>query len=403
VLSPADTYSQASPLPTDCDSRSTASSTARRERSAKKGCWFCTFCTQNKTFSAKSDWKKHEERYHETGEDWPCAYPGCERVFVREQDFVKHCQQHHPRVPPLTDVKLQLLPPLVYGCGFDGCKAVLNGWKERCNHVADEHMKKEGRKRPDWKYSTEIHNLLRQDATRYAWKKLLSALETKQARYHITWTPDNTRILKQKLQCSDMRPNIDIILHTALQLRHSRPYNEVTELDPRFKIPSQDSIPNFRILSQNQRNHILRGIPTDQDPSRRMNCSMAPAYTVADDDITTSKEPHPGTLVEYDMISHSGGSLAYASEKRNSYSMDVDQESFRLPSEPDPVIPYGIDQDPSHFDFNSSSRSPEALYSCTPDHNVPMPSDWSPHQRHSSKGHIFQKSIKHFTTRLSPK
>jgi hypothetical protein len=39
---------------------------------------FCTYCAELgvlKTFKAKSDWKKHEMRMHETGEDWPCVSP----------------------------------------------------------------------------------------------------------------------------------------------------------------------------------------------------------------------------------------------------------------------------------------------------------------------------------------
>lgn len=43
---------------------------------------FCTYCAEGKslkTFKAKSDWKKHEMRMHQTGEDWPCIVKGCNR------------------------------------------------------------------------------------------------------------------------------------------------------------------------------------------------------------------------------------------------------------------------------------------------------------------------------------
>jgi hypothetical protein len=251
-------------------------------------------------------------------------------------------------------------------------------------------MNKEQRTRKEWRYSNVIHNLLRQEATRGAWKELLSALETKQARYHISWAPENTRILRQKLQCSDMRPDVDIVLHTALSLRHGRPYNEVVELDPRFKTPSLDTVPDFHFLSPERLTQILMGGRTDPVSDHHLNPPVTPAHTPSCDELSTSTEPHPGTLVEYDM-SHAYRSLAYAGRKRHSYVMDIDQEGSGLPS--DPAIPWGIDQDPSHFGFGSA----------TTESSVAMPPDGSLPQRRPSKGHIFQKSIKHFAHRLSPK
>lgn len=274
------------------------------------------------------------------------------------------------------------------------------GWKERCNHVADQHMKKEGRNKTEWKYSNEIHNLLRQEATRHAWKRLLSALETKEAKYLITWIPENTRTLKQKLQCSDMRPDVDTVVQTALELRHGRPYNEVIELDPRFKTPSLATIPNFRILSDDQRDQILGGVPAEQVSSSRGASLLPPAYTPTDDHMATPAEPHPGSLVEYDMVSLNGSSLAFASGKRNSYIMDIDLESLGMPTEPDPIVPFGIDQDPSDFGFGSSSRSGDLSYA---DNHMATPPEGSPPQRRSSKGHHFPRSIKVFANRLSPK
>ncbi|KAF2189357.1 hypothetical protein K469DRAFT_63884 [Zopfia rhizophila CBS 207.26] len=397
-----DTLSQASPLPIDCDSSSIASSTTRPSgRSANEGCWFCTFCTDHKSFCAKSDWKKHETRHHETGEDWPCPFRNCFRVFDRQADFLKHCQCHHPDLPPPTDIRIRLLPRVVYGCGFDGCKAVLIGWNERCNHVADQHMKKEGMTRSEWKYSNVIHNLLRQDATRNGWKELFSALETKQPRYQITWRPENTRILKQKLECRDMRPDIDVILHTALSLREGRPFNDVVELDPSLRTPSQDSIPDFDTLSQDQLNQILKGNPTKPVPRVRSNTLTAPTYKLSGNNMNTFVEPHPGTLVEFDIPSHTGGTVTDANGRRISYIMDIDQESLGLPSEPDPQIPPGLDLDPFQIDTGSSSKPIGIHYPHSFDTSSMF--EGSPHQRRSSRGHIIPKSIRHFTSRLSPK
>lgn len=289
-------------------------------------------------------------------------------------------------MPPLTDIRIQLLPRVVYGCGFDGCKAVLAGWNERCNHVADRHMKKEGKKRSEWKYSNIIHNLLRQGSTQNAWKGLFSDLQSKQPRYQITWKQENTRVLKQKLECSDMRPNIDIILHTALSLREGRPFNDVVELDPSFRTPSQDSVPDFDKLTEDELNHILRGNPTNPLPDTRLNILKAPTSHPSNK-MATSMEPHPGTLVEFDMPSHTD-----ANGRRISYAMDIDQED---------QIPPGLDLDPFQMD-NSCSPKPFEIH-------YPNSADTSPtfegmsHQRRSSRGHIFPKSIRHFASRKSPK
>ncbi|KAF2035076.1 hypothetical protein EK21DRAFT_54755 [Setomelanomma holmii] len=117
---------------------------------------FCTYCAEQKslkTFKAKSDWKKHEMRMHETGEDWPCIVIGCNRIFDRQKDFVKHHQRYHSGrpLPSLTDIGITLLPRRVFGCGFDKCKEVSIGWDERCDHVA-KHMKN-GATFEQWKYS----------------------------------------------------------------------------------------------------------------------------------------------------------------------------------------------------------------------------------------------------------
>ncbi|EAT79128.2 hypothetical protein SNOG_13681 [Parastagonospora nodorum SN15] len=158
VSSPLDVKPEPSFTPTDDISVASPVTTADNKDQSQSGepYMFCTYCAEQKslkTFKAKSDWKKHEMRMHETGEDWPCIVIGCNRIFDRQKDFVKHHQRYHSGrpLPSLTDIGITLLPRRVFGCGFDKCKEVSIGWDERCDHVA-KHMKN-GATFDQWKYS----------------------------------------------------------------------------------------------------------------------------------------------------------------------------------------------------------------------------------------------------------
>jgi len=226
---------------------------------------FCTYCAEQKslkTFKAKSDWKKHEMRMHETGEDWPCIVLGCNRIFDRQKDFVKHHQRYHSGrpLPSLTDIGITLLPRKVFGCGFDKCKEVSIGWDERCDHVA-KHMKN-GASFDQWKYSNVIRNLIRQEALHDTWKELVACLDERlrETRSHISWCPDNTRILRQKLQCCDLRPSREEVLITAMSLRADIPLESLHQQLPLgFVTPSRDSVPHSDRISREQRMQILNG------------------------------------------------------------------------------------------------------------------------------------------------
>ncbi|KAF2648869.1 hypothetical protein K491DRAFT_561090, partial [Lophiostoma macrostomum CBS 122681] len=228
---------------------------------------FCTYCAElncSKTFKAKSDWKKHEMRMHETGEDWPCPVNGCSRVHDRQKDFIKHHGRYHSGrpLPSVTDIGIRLLPRKVFGCGFDKCKEVSIGWDERCDHVA-KHMKN-GSTMDQWKYSNVIRNLVRQEALHDTWKELFANLDErlKESRSQITWSPDNTRTLRQKLQCCDLRPSREEVLITAISLRSDLPLDaSQIHFPPGFITPSRDSVPNVDQLSREQRMHILNGNP----------------------------------------------------------------------------------------------------------------------------------------------
>lgn len=226
---------------------------------------FCTYCAEQKTlktFKAKSDWKKHEARMHETGEDWACIVNGCSRVFDRQKDFIKHHQRYHSGrpLPSLTDIGISLLPRRVFGCGFDKCKEVSIGWDERCDHVA-KHMKN-GATSEQWKYSNVIRNLIRQESLHETWKEIIACLDErlKENRAQISWCPDNTRVLRQKLQCCDLRPSREEVLITALSLRSDIVVEVVHQQVPvGFVTPSRDSVPNADKLTREQRMQILIG------------------------------------------------------------------------------------------------------------------------------------------------
>lgn len=226
---------------------------------------FCTYCAEQKTlktFKAKSDWKKHEARMHETGEDWACIFNGCRRVFDRQKDFIKHYQRYHSGrpLPSLTDIGISLLPRRVFGCGFDKCKEVSIGWDERCDHVA-KHMKN-GATSEQWKYSNVIRNLIRQESLHETWKEIIACLDErlKESRAQISWCPDNTRVLRQKLQCCDLRPSREEVLITALSLRSDIVVDIIhQQLPVGFVTPSRDSVPNADKLTREQRMQILIG------------------------------------------------------------------------------------------------------------------------------------------------
>ncbi|KAF2124988.1 hypothetical protein P153DRAFT_434693 [Dothidotthia symphoricarpi CBS 119687] len=269
VSSPLEMQTDSNYTPTD-DISIASPVTLPGERSQDQtgeSCMFCTYCAEQKvlkTFKAKSDWKKHETRMHETGENWPCIVNGCNRIFDRQKDFIKHHQRYHSGqpLPSLTDIGITLLPRKVFGCGFNKCKEVSIGWDERCDHVA-KHMKNGTTDQwTEWKYSNVIRNLMRQGALHGSWKELIADLDERlwESRSRICWSPDNTRILRQKLQCCDLRPSREEVLITAMSLRSDIVLDHVHQLLPAgFVVPSRDSIVNVEKLTREQRMHILNG------------------------------------------------------------------------------------------------------------------------------------------------
>lgn len=310
---------------------------------------FCTYCAEqktSKTFKAKSDWKKHEMRMHETGEDWPCIVLGCNRIFDRQKDFIKHHQRYHSGrpLPSLTDIGITLLPRRVFGCGFDKCKEVSIGWDERCDHVA-KHMKN-GATADQWKYSNVIRNLIRQEALHDTWKELIGCLDERlrESRSQISWCPDNTRILRQKLQCCDLRPSREDVLITALSLRSDIQIDPVhQQLPSGFVVPSRDSVPQVDKLSREQRMHILIGNSNPEFARSRLAMINAALLRVS------TNLPN---ITDYDCGSSSFidvQSPAVDSANRRISYMDVDPGDFLDVAQPAiPDLPPPVTQPTMH-------------------------------------------------------
>lgn len=340
---PNDDTSVASPV---------AHSGERMQSQASESCMFCTYCAEQnilKTFKAKSDWKKHEMRMHETGEDWPCIVNGCNRIFDRQKDFIRHHQRYHAGqpLPSLTDIGITLLPRKVFGCGFNRCKEVSIGWDERCHHVA-KHMRYGAADQwTEWTYSNVIRNLIRQRALHETWKELVAGLDERlrESRSRISWSPDNTRVLRQKLQCCDLRPSREDVLITAMSLRSDISLDHVhQQLPTGFVVPSRDSISNLGKLSREQRMQVLNGNSNQLYQSRLaiinaalLRASVATSYTPVRDCVPSPFNKPTSPAVD-------------TSNRRISY-MDVDPGDFL-----DAVQP-AIPDFPSTVDASASNSS----------------------------------------------
>jgi hypothetical protein len=342
-FTPTDDISVASPIPFVDD---------KGQNQSGEPYMFCTYCAEQKTpktFKAKSDWKKHEMRMHETGEDWPCIVIGCNRIFDRQKDFVKHHQRYHSGrpLPSLTDIGITLLPRRVFGCGFDKCKEVSIGWDERCDHVA-KHMKN-GASFEQWKYSNVIRNLIRQEALHDTWKELVACLDERlrETRSHISWCPDNTRILRQKLQCCDLRPSREEVLITAMSLRADIPLESVHQQLPLgFVTPSRDSVPHSDRLSREQRMQILIGNSNPQLSRSRLssiNAALLRITNAADHNANYDCGSSPFIEPESPAIDTAGRRISYMDVDPGDY-LDIVQPV--IPDIPHPMTTPSMN--PSH-------------------------------------------------------
>ncbi|KAF2877593.1 hypothetical protein BDV95DRAFT_559612 [Massariosphaeria phaeospora] len=373
---------------------------------------FCTYCAEGKnlkTFKAKSDWKKHEMRMHETGEDWPCIVNGCNRIFDRQKDFLKHHQRYHSGrpLPSLTDIRIQLLPRRVFGCGFNKCKEVSIGWDERCDHVA-KHMKN-GATFDQWKYSNVIRNLIRQEALHDTWKELLNCLDERlrESRSQISWCPDNSRILRQKLQCCDLRPSREEVLITALSLRADIPLDVSNQEFPAgFVTPSTDSVANVDIISREQRMAVLIGNPNVSLWRTRlaeMNAALLQA---------SNSMPQPAVFddcgaspfAESPTVDTTGRRISYMDVDPSTEFLDMSQPAIPdLPPTLDPQSNPIIDtENPQNSGFVDPGKPSNPMGWCYPNYfDTPPAFEDSAYYHRPSLGQMISKPLHKLGSRLS--
>lgn len=339
---------------------------------------------------------------HETGEDWPCPVIGCSTVHDRQKDFIKHHTRYHSGrpLPSVTDIGIRLLPRRVFGCGFDKCKEVSIGWDERCDHVA-KHMKN-GLTFEQWKYSNVIRNLIRQEALHDTWKDLFASLDErlKETRSHITWAPENTRILRQKLQCCDLRPSREEVLITALSLRSDLPLDpSQIQIPPGFITPSRDSVPNVDQLSREQRMHILIGNPNISLSRTRLATLNAALLR------TNYNDPSFGQYAESPVVDNTERRISYMDLDSGEYLSPVEQAipqlAQNLEAQPQPPMEANPEP-PQNSGFVDSGKPTNPLNWCYPNYFDAAPTfEESSYYDRPSFGRMFSKPLSKIGSKLS--
>ena len=246
--------------------------------------YFCTYAAEDgktELFGSKSDWKKHEKNFHETGKEYQCPDLGCSQTFSRDYDYYQHCKRHgNLNALPASEMMRELPQKIAFGCGFNHCKVVYYSWNERCNHIAD-HMKKEGKTPSDWSYSNVIRNLFRQQKQniREISKMMFDQFyqQKKIDRSRLSWLPSNTRGLRQNLESGIFYPNVEVFIQKAIELSSlsasKSPIQAIT-LPNQFIIPSQNSVQSADALSVSQIHNFPMADSTDFDGSTQFDPSQ---------------------------------------------------------------------------------------------------------------------------------
>lgn len=187
---------------------------------------FCTFHLERGEeliINRKSDWKRHENNYHNSNESWRCRW--CPEICPSFESLEGHCKKKHNKIPSKNEVySTFFLPRQRFACGFVDCKynGLLNNWDKRCNHVAD-HMKESTQLQGEsgietkWKFSTRLLRLLRQPEIYQNWVDFMTSHHgPNQAGWPTYWKlNDNTLTLIHKLECRDFRPSADAVAKCA--------------------------------------------------------------------------------------------------------------------------------------------------------------------------------------------
>jgi hypothetical protein len=132
--------------------------------------YWCTSC--NVKLSAKSEWLRHEEEYHERYKKFPC--PDCRRVFWGSDSFLGHYRMAHSSgivdAIRLDRIVRYTRARRAWGCGF--CAAFLPSRERYYQHVAAHY--EQGKTQAHWYHSNVIYGLLHQKPVHDAWKNFIT-------------------------------------------------------------------------------------------------------------------------------------------------------------------------------------------------------------------------------------
>jgi len=265
---------------------------------------FCTFHQElgdQKPLNRKSDWKRHEETFHNSNELWHCSW--CPEIFGSFKALEAHCKNKriHSKLPSKNEVICErFLPRVRFACGFPACKynGLLHAWDKRCDHLAD-HMKedaelKQASLRDDqwaaeqWSFSTRVLRLLKQPETEQHWRDFMTSTHGPiEARWPTYWKlDDRSRTLVHKLECRDFRPSPKDVAQCAVYLAwHSAGGNA----------PDISRFDNFirKVLEPPTENNLLRRTSRDLDETLKRFSETQLRQLPLDFRILPQNDPQP--------------------------------------------------------------------------------------------------------------
>ncbi|KAK4211256.1 hypothetical protein QBC37DRAFT_427254 [Rhypophila decipiens] len=172
---------------------------------------YCPLCQEAGpliNFSRKPDLKRHLESFHRGNDMWRCPKPDCGMMFDCESHLKHHQKSHyHGHGQGIlreqkASHKIELLPRLVFACGFSHCKFVtkadahhdsMSKTEEFFHHILNHFNEKI---KLVWHYSVRIRNLMRQEGVERHWE--LWKAQNKNEKFQ--WQPHNTFLLKKILE-----------------------------------------------------------------------------------------------------------------------------------------------------------------------------------------------------------
>ena len=196
---------------------------------------FCTFHQElgdQKPLNRKSDWKRHEETFHNSDEIWHCSW--CTEKFGSFKALEAHCKNKrvHSKLPSKNEVfHERFLPRVRFACGFPACKynGLLHSWDKRCDHLAD-HMKEDAELKlanlrddqwaaEQWSFTTRVLRLLKQPEIEQHWREIMTSAHGPEVWWRPYWKPnDRSLTLVHKLECRDFRPSPKEVAQCAVYL-----------------------------------------------------------------------------------------------------------------------------------------------------------------------------------------